>query len=138
MDFTNIVGAVDVYDGDISDRVKVISSTYNNAYAGEYAVNCKVTNSFGDASDISFNAIVIDDDEDLKRVKLKEYIFYTDIGESPDFEANIESLNGNPENKLKIDSDEYKPSQPGVYSVYYKVSGIIRARALVVVQEADQ
>lgn len=138
IDFTNIVGAEDVYDGDISDRVKVISISYNNSYAGEYPINCKVTNSFGDASDISFNAIVVDDDFDVKRVKLKEYIFYTTVGETIDFEANIESLNGNSEKKLKIDDSEFKPDEPGVYSVYYKISDMIRARALVVVQEAQQ
>lgn len=138
IDFSNIVGAVDVYDGDISDRVKVISSTYNNAFAGEYPVNCKVTNSFGDTSDISFNAIVVDDDPNIKRIRLNNYIFYTNIGETIDFEANIKSLNGGSKANLSIDSSEFKPEKPGVYSVYYKIGDLIRSRALVVVQEAEK
>ena len=137
INFSDIVGADDVYDGDISDRVKIISSTYNNAYAGEYDVNCKVTNSFGDTSDISFKAIVVDDDPNVNRVKLKEYIFYTKIGEVPDFRDNISSLNGNNESNLTINTEEFKPDTPGVYSVYYEISKLIRARVLVVVQEAQ-
>ena len=137
VDFSSVVGATDVYDGDISDRVKIISNTFNNSYAGEYAVNCKVTNSFGDTSEISFNAIVVDDDPDIKRVKLNRYITYTKVGEEVDFEANILSLNGSPQARLTIDSSEFDPNKPGVYSVYYKISDLIRARLLVVVEEAE-
>lgn len=138
IDFSNIVGAYDVYDGDISNRVKIISNTYNNAYAGEYEVNCKVTNSFGDTSDITFKAIVVDDDINVKRIKLKDYIFYTAPGEIPDFANNISSLNGSSAENLTIDTSEFKPDTPGVYSVYYLISNMIRSRALVVVQEAEQ
>ena len=137
VDFSSVVGATDVYDGDISDRVKIISNTFNNSYAGEYAVNCKVTNSFGDTSEISFNAIVVDDDPDIKRVKLNRYITYTKVGEEVDFEAHILSLNGSPQARLTIDSSEFDPNKPGVYSVYYKISDLIRARLLVVVEEAE-
>ena len=138
IDFSNIVGAEDVYDGDISNRVKIISNTYNNSYAGEYAVNCKVTNSFGDTSDISFKAIVVDDDPDVKRVKLNNYIIYTKVGETVDFEENIKSLNGSKKARLNIDTEEFKPDKPGVYSVYYKIDDMIRARVLVVVQEVER
>lgn len=137
IDFSNIVGAYDVYDGDISERVKIISSTYNNAYAGEYDVNCKVTNSFGDTSDISFKAIVVDDDPNVKKVKLDKYIMYTAVGETPDFAANIKSLNGSAEANLTIDTSEFKPDVPGVYSVYYKIFDQIRGRVILVVEEAN-
>lgn len=138
VDFSSIVGAYDVYDGDISSRVKIISNTYNNSYAGEYTVNCKVTNSFGDTSDISFNAIVVDDDPTVKRVRLKDYIFYTEVGKEIDFEANITDLNGSPARMLNIDDGELQLDKPGVYSVYYKIGDLIRARAVVVVQEAEK
>lgn len=135
-DLTNIVGAEDVYDGDISDRVKIISSNYNNAFAGEYDVNCKVTNSFGDTSEINFMAIVVDDDPDVKKVKLKNYIIYTTKGETPDFNANILSLNGSDENSLRINTDKFDVNTPGTYSVLYEVSGLVRGRVIVVVEEA--
>ncbi|MBR4910931.1 MAG: hypothetical protein IKZ47_06395 [Clostridia bacterium] len=137
IDFSNIVGAEDVYDGDISDFVKIISNTYNNAYAGLYDVNCKVTNSFGDTSEISFMAIVVDDDKDVKKVALKEYIIYTTSGETPDFKDNI--LNppvGKTLKDIEIDDSEFDPETPGVYSVYYKISDMIRGRVIVVVEEA--
>ena len=137
IDFSNLVGAYDIYDGDISENVKIISSTYNNATAGLYDVNCKVTNSFGDTSEISFKAIVVDDDPDVKKVRLNEYIIYKNVGEDCDFRENILSLNGSAENRLTIDSSEYDPDVPGVYSVYYKISDQIRARVVVVVQEAE-
>ena len=138
VNFNDIVSADDVYDGDIGDRVKIISNTYNNAYAGEYEVNCKVTNSFGDTSEISFKAIVVDDDINIKRISLKDYIIYTTVGETPDFAANISNLNGNSADSLIINTSEFKPDTPGVYSVYYEVAKMVRARVLVVVQEAAQ
>ena len=137
MDFSNIVGAVDVYDGDISDRVKIISSTYNGAYAGQYDVNCKVTNSFGDTSEISFKAIVVDDDPEIKKIHLNNYIIYTELGEQPDFAANIASLNGSQEGRLSINTEEFDANTPGVYSIYYEISNQIRARVVVVVKEAE-
>ncbi|MBR4761730.1 MAG: hypothetical protein IK086_03755 [Clostridia bacterium] len=137
IDFSNIVGAEDVYDGDISAYVKIISNTYNNAYAGLYDVNCKVTNSFGDISEISFKAIVVDDDPNVKKVKLNNYIYYTGIGEVPDFNENILDMNGSSTKNLTIDQSEFNPEAPGVYSVYYKISDQIRARVIIVVQEAE-
>lgn len=134
--FSSIVGATDVYDGDISDRVKIISSNYSNNYAGDYDVNCKVTNSFGDISEISFKAIVVDDDREIKKVKLNDYIIYTKIGEQPDFAANISSINENRQENVTIDTSEFNPNEPGTYSVYYKASGLIRGRVVVVVEEA--
>ena len=135
-DFTSIIGAEDVYDGDISDRVKIISSNYSNAYAGEYDINCKVTNSFGDTSEIDFKAIVVDDDSNVKKVKLHEYIIYTNLGEVPDFNANISSLGGNSASSVAVNTSEFNPDKPGVYSVFYEASGLTRGRVIVVVQEA--
>ncbi|MBR5922416.1 MAG: hypothetical protein IKZ59_01340 [Clostridia bacterium] len=138
VDFSNFVEAYDVYDGDITDRVKIISSTYSVAYTGEYEVNCKVTNSFGDTSEISFNAIVVDDDPDVKKVKLKDYIIYTTVGNEIDFSANISDAyqldNGR---TLTIDTEELEINTPGVYSVYYKVDELVRGRVVVVVEEAQ-
>ena len=96
-----------------------------------------MTNSFGDTSEISFNAVVVDDDPEVKRIKLKKYITYTTVGETVDFEDNISDLNGTPENKVTIDSSEYKPNVPGVYSIYYEAYGYIRGCLLVVVEEAE-
>ncbi|MBO4693312.1 MAG: hypothetical protein J5659_02815 [Clostridia bacterium] len=135
-DLNGIVGAKDVYDGDISDRVKVISSNHSNTYAGEYDVNCKVTNSFGDTSEITFKAIVVDDNPDVKKVKLNSYIIYTKTGEEPDFSANILSHNGNNPNNIRINTSEFDPDTPGVYSVYYEIGELTRGRVIVVVEEA--
>ena len=133
--FSNVIGAEDVYDGDISSRVKIISSTFNISEAGEYEVDCKVTNSFGDTSEIVFGAIVIDGDEQTRKIRLNDYIIYLKKGENYDFGANILDLNGNAESQVVIDTESFKPDTPGVYSVYYKVAGKIRARVLAVVEE---
>lgn len=138
VDFSNYVTAQDVYDGDITDRVKIISNTYSVAYTGEYDVNCKVTNSFGDTSEITFMAIVVDDDPDVKKVKLNDYIIYTTVGSETDFYANIsESYQLDRHRTLTIDDSELKTDTPGVYSVYYLVDGLIRGRVVVVVEEAE-
>ncbi len=136
-DFTSIIGASDVHDGDISDNIKIISNSYSSSNAGSYDINCKVTNSFGDTSQITFKAIVVDDDPNIKKIKLRDYIIYTKVGNTPDFDDNIVSLNGNGKDNLKINTSEYLPDKPGVYSVYYEVSGSIRGRVLVVVQDEE-
>ena len=137
VDFSNFVEAQDVYDGDITERVKIISNTYSVAYTGEYDVNCKVTNSFGDTSEISFKAIVVDDDPDVKKVKLNNYIIYTTAGDEVDFLANIsDSYHLDKNRTLSIDDSELKINTPGVYSVYYLVDDLIRGRVVVVVEEA--
>ena len=136
-DFTNAIGATDVYDGDISENIKIISNSFTSAYAGEYDVNCKVTNSFGDKSEITFKAIVVDDDPEINKIKLNDYIIYTKVGEQPDFNGNIASLNGNSYDSLKINTSEYLPDEPGVYSVFYEISGLKRGRVLVVVNDGE-
>ena len=139
VDYSNFVEAQDVYDGDITDRVKIISNTYSIAYTGKYDVNCKVTNSFGDTSEISFLAIVVDDDPDVKKVKLNNYIIYTTVGNEIDYYANIsESYQLDRNRTLTIDDSELKINTPGVYSVYYLVDDLIRGRVVVVVEEAAQ
>lgn len=135
IDFANSIGAYDAYDGDISDRVKIISSTYSSTVSGKYDIDCKVTNSFGDTSEIVFKAIVLDGNPDASRIRLKDYIIYTTVGEQPDFAANISDFNGNAEKQLEINTDDYNPDKAGVYSVYYEVSGRIETRVLVVVEE---
>ena len=117
--------------------MKIISNTYNNAYAGEYDVNCKVTNSFGDTSEISFKAIVVDENPNSGKISLNNYIIYTDIGESPDFAANIASPSGDSYGHININTTEFDENTPGVYSVYYETANQVRARVIVVVQEAE-
>lgn len=136
INFSNIVGAEDIYDGDISDRVKIISNTYNNAYAGQYDVNCKVTNSFGDTSEISFKAIVINENPNISKISLNNYIIYTKAGEEPDFSANISS-SAESYGHININTEEYDADTPGVYSVYYETANQVRARVIVVVQGAE-
>ena len=134
-DFSDVVGAQDVYDGDISDRVKIISSSYNKSIPGKYDVDCKVTNSFGDTSEIVFSIIVSDGDPQARKINLKDYIIYTKVGEQPDFSANIADFNGYAENQVAVDANEFNADAPGTYSIYYRVSGQIRARVLAVVEE---
>ena len=136
VDFSNYVGAVDAYDGDISNRVKIISNTYTVAYTGEYEVNCKVTNSFGDTSEITFNAIVVDDDADVKKVRLKNYIIYANTGDKIDFVDNISDPHGNRMEDIEVNDKELNMDTPGVYSVFYEIHGMTRGRVVVVVEEA--
>lgn len=146
----NYVTAEDMFDGDIDDKVKIIAAEYSTA-KGTYQVNIKVSNSMTDSAEITFDAIVTNDDYGLYRVRLKEYSVYTTVGaEEIDYRANLQNvINRNKTSytvdDVVVDSSEVDMTKPGCYSVYYRIfddpeleepKTISMSRLLVIVEEA--
>ncbi len=148
----NYVTAEDMFDGDIDNKVKIVAAEYSTA-KGTYQVNIKVSNSMTDSAEITFDAIVTNDDYGLYRVRLNEYSVYTTVGAEPiDYQANLKSvINKNKTSytvdDVVIDDSEVDMSKPGCYSVYYRIYGeensdgelptISMSRLLVIVEEAE-
>ena len=140
--FKNVTTVVDKYDGDISEKIKIISPNYNNLKAGEYDVNFKVTNSFSDTCDITVKAIVTDEDYSAATIKLSKYLIYTSIGETVNFKDYIKGVIGvNDQNysasQVVIDDSEFNPEKAGTYNVFFSIKSgsntVTKTRMTVVV-----
>jgi hypothetical protein len=134
-EMTGLVSAYDVCDGDISSRIKIITTSFNYTVAGEYDINCKVTNSYGDTTDITFKAIVTDDDYSGSKIQLSDYIIYVPKNTEIDFRQYITGIQNHRIDDITVDSSEYNPQESGVYNIYYNYSNVSKTRLVVVVEE---
>ena len=120
------IKAVDVLDGDISDKIKVKSSNVSKYEAGIYPVQLEVSNSFGDKVTVYLNVTVTEGDTDLS-VRLKEYVTYIDVEESFDPYDLIESVKAADGSVLSRSdvhiSGDVDTSQPGCYQLVYYING---------------
>ncbi len=135
----------DVFAGDISNRLKVMSADYDYLTEGTYTINCKVSNSYGDTREMDFDVIVTEDDYSIVDISLSEYLIYVNKGETPDFASYIKGVSNNLEKynystaDVRIDASGYDPSKPGLYSVFYNITSggetITKTRIIVIVEE---
>ncbi len=141
--FKNSVTLVDKYDGNISSHIKIISPNYNSLVAGEYDINFKATNSFGDICDVTVKAIVTEEDYSAASIRLSEYLIYASIGEKPDFEGYIKDIVSNngqsySKSQVVVDDSEYEPDKAGTYNIFFTVNSgnrvITKTRMVVVVK----
>lgn len=131
-DITKIIGAVDVYDnkengGDISSKVKILSSSVSTQQAGEYTVTAQVTNSLGDTSKLQAVVVVRQKNNLEPKINLKNNIVY--IKKDSEFDAlsyvdTVTSYSGQEMDKdgVKVDKTSVDTSKAGCYSVTYKVA----------------
>lgn len=122
--YLNYVGAKDVLDGDISDKIKVRASSVSNYTAGVYPVLLEVSNSFGDTIQVELSVVVTDGRSNGPTIALKEYLTYVKAGESFDPYALIESVStvrGEPVSKDLVQILGSVDTQtPGSYQLIYK------------------
>ena len=76
------IGATDLIDGDISDKVKLISSQVNPAVPGVYKCQAQVTNSKGDVSFLEFNVTIYEAQQADMDVQLTDYLVYLHVGDA--------------------------------------------------------
>lgn len=135
----------DVFAGDISNRLKVMSADYDYLTEGTYTINCKVSNNYGDTRNMDFDVIVTEEDYSDAKIHLNEYLVYVKKGEIPDFAGNIKNVINNNDKydfttaDVKIEADGYDPSNVGLYSVFYNINSggrtVTRTRLIVIVEE---
>lgn len=90
-DLLSRVQVNDCIDGDISDRIRVVSNMVNTYAAGVYPVLLEVTNSCGDMSQITLWVSVLDRENSVS-IALDEYIVYVEQGGSFDPYSHIRSV----------------------------------------------
>lgn len=121
-DLTKFVQVTDCIDGDITDRVRVISNMVNNFSVGIYPLVLEVSNSCGDTAQISLLVRYVSEDMDVN-VNLSRYIVYLEQGEDFDPMHWVSSVTDKDGNALKKEDLEVQGTldtqTPGTYSLVY-------------------
>lgn len=123
----DVLGAVDDVDGDISDKVKILSSIVSTRVAGSYVITAQVTNSLGATSTIKATVTIRQANNLSPSIKLKKNIVYLKVGDSFDPNKYIDSVKDNEGNKMsndqvKVVKSSVNTEKEGSYTVQYAVN----------------
>ena len=112
--------AEDCFDGDITNRIRLISNSYNSTKPGVYNLTARVSNTHGDITELNFKMRVISEPFSVK-LKLKENLIYVKPGEKIDYKSYLDS--GSKRDDIEIDTSELDKNKdkPGCYAVTYSV-----------------
>lgn len=72
--------ATDVLDGDISGRIRVVSTSMTNAIEGEYPLSVQVTNSKGDTAALNLTVAIRNYTARHPVIRLSDYLIYVEQG----------------------------------------------------------
>lgn len=125
-DMLDYITAWDCMSGDITRKVKIISSTVETKTIGSYEVEVSVTNDMGDMVEIVLPVLVRDKNSLYATIELSEYIVYVKKGGEINYSDYIQGVSGYYGEEIKakevdVNSD-VDINEPGVYSVIYTVT----------------
>ncbi|MDD7391055.1 MAG: DUF5011 domain-containing protein [Lachnospiraceae bacterium] len=124
--FLDSIKASDVLEGDISNKIRVVSSDVDNYTPGTYPVQLEVTNSLGDTTSLDMNVTILDHEVSGPEIILTKYLEYVNKGGSFDPEKYISEvidLYGEELEDPEVTiSGKVNTKKPGTYQVVYKVS----------------
>ncbi len=121
-DLLDHIRVEDCIDGDISDKVRVISNMVNNYSTGNYPVVLEVSNSCGDTAQITIWVSYLSK-ESTAVVKLHQYVTYVQQGMT--FEPAQWLATVTDRNAITLDSDNIEiqgnldTNKPGCYQLVY-------------------
>ena len=120
------IGAVDVLDGQIDGKIKIVSSNINSEKEGIYTAKFEVSNEYADVSAITLPVHVEERNafsEDVPEIVLNNYLIYLKKGESfqpKSFLKEVREPDGTEGSisRVKI-KNGVNTSEEGVYEVTY-------------------
>lgn len=124
-DLLDHIRVTDDLDGDISDRVRVISNTVSNFMPGTYPVVLEVSNSCGDTAKLELMVTYLDKAGTVS-IKLHDHIVYLQQGQS--FEpyrwiSSVTDADNMPLDAQKVSiQGNLDVHTPGYYSLVYSYS----------------
>ena len=126
MTVKDMLKANDKIEGDITKRVKILSSTMSNSDEKQYVVTARVTNKIGDTSKVKAPVVVRQKNDVAPKIILKEYITYIKKGDKFNPFSYINEVKDSSDKNInkkqvKIAKTSVKTSQPGFYAVEYNV-----------------
>lgn len=124
---SEIIGAVDAYDGDISSKIKVLSSSISTRTEGEYNFTAQVTNSLGDTAKLKATVIIQQGNNLSPVIELSQYIIYLKKGDKFTPEKYIKSVKDNDGSSISKDNVQVVRStvntkKAGFYNVQYSIN----------------
>ena len=128
VNITRYLGAFDVMDGDISDRVIITSSDYQSGVSDIFYIQARVTSSMGGSASLELPVFIEERNISAPVITLNSYLSFIGVGESLDVRENLVSARtSDPENPVdltyavRIDTD-LDVNTPGTYLVHYYVT----------------
>lgn len=123
---TSLIGAEDVIDGDISNKVKILSNMVSTNVSSENVVTAQVTNSLGDTVKLKAEVAVSQSNNISPTIQLTKNIVYIKKGDKFSAKKYIDSAKdsdgkGISKDKVKIKGSSVKTNKAGCYSVKYSV-----------------
>lgn len=127
LDIRAAVGARDCIDGDISERVAIVTTDYIRNTAGVFTVALQVSNSMGDTIYLDVTVHVEGNETMAPQIQLKKSLIYVKKGETPVFEDYLGDVTVNGVLMKKEDiklliSTNYNADDAGTYNVHYYIS----------------
>lgn len=123
----DVIGAVDCIDGDISRKVKILSTTFSTLSTGDSTVTAQVTNSRGDTIKMKAHVIIRPSNIKAPKINLNKNVIYLKKGTKFKERDQIESVESSLGKKLskrnvKIEHSTVNTKKPGCYYVEYIIN----------------
>ena len=121
------LSAVDSIEGDISDKIKIVSSDVNRSEAGVYLMGIQVSNRFGDVVTAELPVNIISAGSSVPFLALDNYLVTINKGEAFNAGSYLEGVkltDGSSVNKANVGiSGSVDTSTPGTYQIIYSYQG---------------
>lgn len=121
-DVTEIIGAKDVIDGDISKNVIITSDNFKSDVEGKYTISARASNSKGEIITMEFPVFVDNISPTAPTIKLSKYIIYVKKGSNVDYSKYILNVKNSNDEIIQLPvsiNSEVNINKPGVYAVHY-------------------
>ncbi|MCI7813965.1 MAG: bacterial Ig-like domain-containing protein, partial [Robinsoniella sp.] len=113
-------------DGDISGKIKIVSSNVNESKEGVYSADLEVTNEYGDVCELEVPVHIVEKgffDEEAPQIVLNSYLVYLKKGEELNPEQYLKKVVEPDESEGNLDDVQIgngvDTSKEGVYEVTY-------------------
>ena len=122
----DILGATDVFDGDISNRVKILSTSFSTRSSGDSTVIAQVTNNLGDTAKIKAHVLIKEENTKAPVINLTDNIIYLKVKDrffEKKYVASVKSEGRTMSPRgVKVASSNVNMKKPGCYNVIYVVN----------------
>lgn len=123
----DFIGATDCIEGDISRKVRILSSEFSTLSSGDSTLTAQVTNRLGDTVTLKAHVLIEDINYRAPTINLKENLVYIKKGKSFNerkYIDSVKSFGGKTisKNRVKIRNSTVNTRKKGCYYVEYIIN----------------
>lgn len=116
----------DMLDGDISEKLKIVSSNADNMLVGTYELEVEVVNSCGDIVQLNLPLNIVYRDINAPKIELNTYLIYVEVGDIVDplaYVADVTDKSGRKLDKSLVKITNFMDiSTPGCGQYMFEVT----------------